>query len=56
MGYLLHPDIQTPPIETVIWRYMDLPKFLQMLEQGGLYFALLTESSSTNGNLSSVMS
>ncbi|GEM_PF-2167895 len=24
---------------------MDLPKFLQMLEQGGLYFALLTEFS-----------
>ena len=45
MGYLLHPDIQTPPIDTVIWRYMDLPKFLQMLEQGGLYFALLTEFS-----------
>jgi hypothetical protein len=32
-------------METVIWRYMDLPKFLQMLEQGGLYFALLTEFS-----------
>lgn len=45
MSYLLHPDIQTPPIETVIWRYIDLPKFLQMLEQGGLYFALLTEFS-----------
>jgi hypothetical protein len=43
MGYLQHPDIQTPPMETVIWRYMDLPKFLQMLEEGGLYFALLAE-------------
>lgn len=43
MGYVLHPDIQTPPMETVIWRYMDLPKFLQMLEQGGLYFATLSE-------------
>jgi hypothetical protein len=45
MGYLLHPDIKTPSTDTVIWRYMDLPKFLQMLEQGGLYFALLTEFS-----------
>jgi hypothetical protein len=48
MGYLLHPQFQTPSDETVIWRYMDLPKFLLpkfllMLEQGGLYFAVLSE-------------
>lgn len=43
MPYLEHPQIETPPDETVIWRYMDLPKFLLMLEQQSLYFALLSE-------------
>lgn len=43
MPYLVHPQIETPPDRTVIWRYMDLPKFLLMLEQGSLYFALLSE-------------
>jgi hypothetical protein len=43
MPYLAHPQIETPPDETVIWRYMDLPKFLFMLEHGTLYFALLSE-------------
>jgi hypothetical protein len=45
MGYLAHPNVQTPSHDTVIWRYMDLPKFLLMLEQRGLYFSLLTEFS-----------
>ncbi len=45
MSYMLHPDVATPPDEIVIWRrvYMDLPKFLFMLEQKSLYFALLSE-------------
>jgi len=45
VGYTFHPDIETPPMETVIWRYIDLPKFLQMLAKGGLYFATLSEFS-----------
>ena len=28
-----------PPGETVIWRYYDLPKYLSMLDQEGLYFS-----------------
>jgi hypothetical protein len=43
MPYLLHPQAITPHDDTVIWRYMDLPKFLIMLEQKALYFALLGE-------------
>jgi hypothetical protein len=35
-----YPDIVSPelPLNTIIWRYMDLPKFLDMLETGSLYF------------------
>jgi hypothetical protein len=43
MAYLLHPQAVTPAGDTVIWRYMDLPKFLMMLEQKALYFSLLAE-------------
>jgi hypothetical protein len=43
MSYLEHPQIESPDDDLVIWRYMDLPKFLLMIEQRGLYFALLTE-------------
>ena len=35
--------VQPPSNGFVIWRYMDLPKFLVMLEQRSLYFALLRE-------------
>jgi hypothetical protein len=43
MPYLVHPQIESPADELVIWRYMDLPKLLLLLEQRGLYFALLSE-------------
>jgi hypothetical protein len=43
MPYAEHLLIETPSDETVIWRYLDLPKFLLMLEQRSLYFALLSE-------------
>jgi hypothetical protein len=43
MPYMEHPQVATPPDETAIWRYMDLPKFLLMLEQKNLYFSLLSE-------------
>jgi hypothetical protein len=43
MPYRLHPDATTPHDDTVIWRYMDLPKFLMLLEQKALYFSLLED-------------
>jgi hypothetical protein len=30
--------LETPPDETPIWRYMDLPKFVSMLATGALWF------------------
>jgi hypothetical protein len=35
--------VPSPTDDLVIWRYMDLPKFLIMLEQRNLYFAVLEE-------------
>jgi hypothetical protein len=35
--------VATPPNGTVIWRYLDLPKLLSLLDQRALYFALLGE-------------
>lgn len=43
MGYSAHREAKTPPDDTVIWRYMDLPKFLALLEQSALYFPVLSE-------------
>ena len=43
MPYLEHPNAITPGPDTVIWRYMDLPKFLMLLEYRALYFSLLSE-------------
>ena len=43
MPYELRQDLVLPPDETVIWRYMDLPKLLMLLEQKALYFALVKE-------------
>jgi hypothetical protein len=40
MAYLLHPNANTPEDDVVIWRYMDLPQFLVLLEQRSIYFAL----------------
>jgi hypothetical protein len=45
MRYLEHPNVETPAYDTVIWGYMDLPKFLLMLEHRGLYFSLPSELS-----------
>lgn len=36
-------DFPIPPDETIVWRYMDLTKFLLMLEQKSLYFASIRE-------------
>jgi hypothetical protein len=43
MPYMVHPQIESPADEIVIWRYMDLPKLLLMLEQRSLYFAVFSE-------------
>jgi hypothetical protein len=36
--YKQHPDINTPPDDTTIWRYMDYTKFIAMLEDKALFF------------------
>ncbi len=33
-----HPQFETPPDDTVIWRFMDLTKFLAMLAHRSLFF------------------
>lgn len=43
MPYEVRSDAVLPSDETVIWRYMDLPKLLMLLEQKALYFALVKE-------------
>jgi hypothetical protein len=43
MPYHLDPEITTPSPDTVIWLYMDVLRFLTMLKQSSLYFALLKE-------------
>jgi len=39
--YEPHPDIDTPADETIIWRYMDLPKLLALLRSSSLYLCRL---------------
>jgi len=36
--YEIHSDITTPKDETAIWRYMDLSKFLNILQNKSLFF------------------
>lgn len=43
MPYRENYLVPSPGDDLVIWRYMDLPKFLVMLEQRSLYFAVLEE-------------
>ncbi len=38
MPYEFHPDLTTPPKRTVLWRYMDFAKFVEMLESRTLWF------------------
>ena len=38
MPYEEHPELNTPSDETVIWRYMDFAKFVQLLEHRALWF------------------
>ena len=38
MPYEPHPDLTTPRGGTVLWRYMDFAKFIEMLESRTLWF------------------
>ena len=37
--YKRHPAINTPPDDTVIWRYMDFTKFIDLLDRQTLWFS-----------------
>jgi hypothetical protein len=41
--YFVHPNLASPPDDAVIWRYMDLAKFLALLERKALFFVRMTE-------------
>lgn len=43
MPYEFHPDLTTPPNRTVLWRYMDFAKFVEMLESRTLWFARIDQ-------------
>jgi hypothetical protein len=43
MPYETHPDLTTPRKETVVWRYMDFAKFIEMLESRSLWFARIDQ-------------
>jgi len=43
MPYEFHPDLTTPPNRTVLWRYMDFAKFVQMIESRTLWFARIDQ-------------
>jgi hypothetical protein len=38
MPYEFHPNLVTPPDSTVLWRYLDFAKLLDMLERQVLWF------------------
>jgi hypothetical protein len=39
MTAMPHPEFQPPPKHAKIWRYMDLAKFVWMLEKQSLYLS-----------------
>jgi hypothetical protein len=43
MRYEFHPDLTTPRKRTVLWRYMDLAKFVEMLESRTLWFVRIDQ-------------
>src|ERR1700678_2112875 len=43
MPYEFHPDLRTPRSSTVIWRYVDFAKFVQMIESGSIWFTRLDQ-------------
>lgn len=43
MPYQFHANLRTPSNSTVLWRYMDFAKFIQMLESKSLWFTRLDQ-------------
>ena len=43
MPYEFHANLRTPPNDTVLWRYMDFAKFIQMMESKSLWFTRLDQ-------------
>src|SRR6266436_1269043 len=43
MPYHFHPDLITPPNKTVLWRYMDFAKFVEMRESQSLWFGRIDQ-------------
>ncbi len=43
MPYEFHPDLRTPPNNTILWRYMDFAKFVEMIESRSLWFTRLDQ-------------
>lgn len=41
MPYEMHPDLITPPDSKILWRYVDFPRLLDMLERRVLWFPRL---------------
>lgn len=62
MSYEFHPRLTVPPDDTVVWRFMDFPKFLQLLETSSLWFSRADvfedpfEASFTDGELAHLTS
>jgi hypothetical protein len=57
MAYEPHPDLVTPPDVTLVWRYLDFVKFVELLEHRQLWFGRADmfedplEGSETDGEL-----
>ena len=39
MPYKIHPELETPPDDTVIWRYLNFVKLMDLIEGRRLWFA-----------------
>ena len=39
MPFESHPQLTTPPDDTVLWRYMDFAKFMQLVQRKTLWFS-----------------
>ena len=44
-SYNVHPVFDEPPSDTVLWRYMDLSRFLALLERRALYMSAVSRFS-----------
>jgi hypothetical protein len=39
MPYEPHPQVETPPDDAVVWRFLDFARFLALIERSSLWFA-----------------